>query len=265
MDPEATNSSKQSLVQAGLTPEQAGFYEALVASGPLPASKIAQKAHISRTLGYKVLGELEALGLVIKDDQPGKVALFTAAHPLKLKEVAEKRLEQAKDAKAALEGTLGKLISTFNLAGGRPGIEFYEGLPGVQQVLEDSLTAQSEIYTYADIESIEKYISDINKEYVRDREKLGIRKKGIALDTPFARKFLEGYAPSVTEMKLIKYDVPSFHTVMQIYDGKISYITLSEQNLIGVIIADQRIYEMHRDLFLYMWNTTPELSAAHQV
>src|SRR3989344_5423280 len=251
---------EESLQQTGLSKDQAAVYEVLIQNGPQPARAVHQKSTLSRPLAYKVLDELIALGLVEKNDPPGKVSRFSAAHPLKLKEIADKRFEAAQGAKAAVEGTLGKLISDFNLQNGKPGVQFFEGLEGIKKVLDDSLTAKTEIYSYADLESIEKYISDINKKYVRDRERLNIKKKGIVLDTLVARTFLKDYAPGVTETKLIARESSPFRTVMQMYDGKISYITLAEENLIGVIIADQRIYEMHRDLFLHLWETTPAFS-----
>jgi len=252
-----------SLTQAGLTAQQAAVYETLVKLGSVPARKLALGSSLSRPLAYKVLDELESMGLAEKHDAPRKVATFSAAHPLKLKEIAEKRFSEAQNAKMAVDGTLQKLISDFNLQSGKPGVRFYEGLEGIQAVLDDSLTAKTEIYSYADLESIEKYISDINKRYVRDRERLNIKKKGMVIDTPFARNFLKNYAPGVTETKLIERESAPFRTVMQIYDGKISYITLSDENLIGVIIADQRIHEMHRDLFQHLWDITPEFKPEH--
>ena len=254
---------EESLQQTGLSKDQAAVYEVLIQNGPQPARAVHQKSTLSRPLAYKVLDELIALGLAEKNDPPGKVSRFSAAHPLKLKEIADKRFEAAQGAKAAVEGTLGKLISDFNLQSGKPGVRFFEGVDGIREVLDDSLTATTEIYSYADLESIEKYISDINKKYVRDREKKQIKKKGIVVDTPFARTFLKNYAPGVTETKLIERDMSAFHAVMQIYDGKISYITLSEENLIVVIIADPRIYEMHRELFLHTWNATPDFQPDH--
>ena len=41
---------------------------------------------------------------------------------------------------------------------------------------------------------------------------------------------------------------------MQIYDGKISYISLSEGQMIGTIIEDQAIYKMHKALFDFTWS-----------
>jgi hypothetical protein len=214
---------------------------------------------ISRPMVYKVLDDLSHLDLVEKKEEAGKVARFEAAHPLKLKEWVGKRKQAALGAETAFDGIAGKMISDFNLRSGKPGVRFFEGLTGIREVLEDSLTAHEIIYSYADLESIEKYIGSINRDYVKSREKLNIQKKGIVLDTPFAREFLKNYKPGITETRTISTDAEPFHTVMQIYDGKVSYITLSEQNIIGVIVQDPRIYAMHKYLFEYTWETATPL------
>jgi sugar-specific transcriptional regulator TrmB len=144
---------QQALVEGGLTPAQASLYECLVQYGTLPASRASFLASVSRTLGYKILGELEGIGLVIKNDQPGKVATFSAVHPFKLKEIADKRFEEAKDAKAALEGTLSKLISDFNTVAGQPGVRILEGIAGIQELFEDQ---------YAEKRSIKLILSSQN-------------------------------------------------------------------------------------------------------
>ncbi len=244
---------------SGLSRDEARAYEALVRYGSLEASALARKAGLtSRTIAYKVLAGLVEKGLAEKKEEEGKVARFTPAHPLKLKDWVEKKETEAKNAINALGGVLGKLTSDFNLISGKPGVRFYEGKSGMKAVLDDSLTAREIIYTYVDIESIEKYIPDVNKEYSRDREKYGIQKRGIILDTPFNRKYLEGYHTKVTNSKFIKLATPPFHTIMQIYDNKVSYITLRDENMIGVIVADPHIYGMHRALFEYIWSVTPD-------
>ena len=92
---------REALTQTGLTKDQSAVYETLVKKGALPASDAAFAAGISRPLAYKILDELLETGLVEKDESR-KVARFTPAHPLKLKEVVEKRLAQAQNAQTAL-------------------------------------------------------------------------------------------------------------------------------------------------------------------
>jgi len=245
---------QESLTQAGLTPNQASIYDALIQKGPLPASKIAIEVKLSRPLAYKVLDELVDMGLVEKQDKPQSVAKFGASHPLKLKEIADKRLEAAQGAKSALEGTLGKLISDFNLISGKPGIRFYEGKEGIREVMNDALTSTTEIYSYVDIDAVEHEIPDISRDFAKARQKLGLKKKNIGVDTPENRQEIEGYYTDVTEERLIPWPTKSFGTVMQIYDGKVSYFTLGDK-MVGIIIADPHIYEMHRSLFEFTWNS----------
>jgi hypothetical protein len=152
----------------------------------------------------------------------------------------------------------------FNILRDKPGVRFYEGSEGIKKVLEDSLFAEEVIYSYADIDAIDSHIPEINKAYSEKREKLGIHKKGILPDTLHARELLKDYDSTITEAKLIKFPIKSFPAVMQIYDGKVSYITFSDKDMIGTIIEDKNIYEMHKAIFEYLWSITPPLSQSSQ-
>ena len=250
------------LIQAGLEPNQATVYGVLLKIGPSTARKIALNTPFKRPLTYNILEELQDKGLVAKKEDPGKVAIFEPVHPTKLNELVEQHIQRDRQVQKQLETIMGQLVSSYNLISGKPGVRFFEGLEGVKRVLEDSLTSKTEIYTYADIEAINKYIADINKSYVARREKLDIKKRGIVIDTPFARNYLSNYHKTVTETKLIKSgDAPPFQTIMQIYDGKISYITLEPNKMISVIVEDRHIYEMHRYLFEFTWDKGQAVSA----
>lgn len=243
------------LLEAGLTPHQAALYEALLTHGPLPASKATKIANVPRTLGYVVLDQLVGEGLVTKSKAEGAKTLFAPAHPGTLADRAEAALKAAERAKTTLSTILPELSSAYNLATGRPGVRFYEGLDGIKQVLEDTLTAKETIYSYADLEMIDRHIGDINRAYVQKRERLGLKKKALLLDTQENRFLLEGYHIKITDVKLIRASTAPFKTVMQIYDGRISYFTLGVEQLVGVIITDPHIYEMHKALFETLWNS----------
>lgn len=253
----------EQLQLAGLQKDQAALYSTLITHGPQTASKAARLAGISRTLSYKVFEELKELGLVTRDDPAGAVSVFAPAHPSKLKEVADARAREANAALSAVDSVLGTMVSDYNLVAGKPGVRFFEGLDGIGEVLDDSLGAKEVIYSYADLEAIEKYVPEINKTYVREREKRNIKKKGIVLDTPFAREFLKDYTPGITEARVIPQNAAPFQTVMQIYDNTISYITLTDAYFVGVIVEDPHIADMHRYLFEHMWSIASEpLSSA---
>lgn len=244
---------EQTLVQAGLDKEQAIVYEVLLKGGQLSAGAAHKLTPLKRGLVYKVLDELVAIGLVEKRQEAGKVTQFVVAHPLTLKELAEKREQEAKDAKMALEGVLPSLVSDFNLVSGKPGVRFLEGEEGVWEVLMDTLHTKKEMYTYADIEVVDKNVREMNERYAKKRDALGIEKKVILLDTPYARERMKTYHRFVTDTRFIKLATEPFQSIIEIYDDKIAYITFGEA-MRGVIVQDQAIHDMHRALFEYTWS-----------
>ncbi len=247
---------EQQLLLAGLTKDEAKAYEALVRYGSLQAADVAKKGGLSsRTLAYKVLDQLAVKGLVEKRDEPGKVASFFPAHPLKLKDFVERERERTVMSMAAVEGVLGKLTSDFNLISGKPGVRFFEGKDAVKAIREDSLAARHSIDTYVDLEMMEKYFAGINKEYALQRSKFNITKRGIVLDSPFNRSYVKDYYTNVTTTKFLKAPAGSFPTIMQMYDNKVTYLTMREQLITGVIVEDPQITQLHRTVFGFLWET----------
>jgi sugar-specific transcriptional regulator TrmB len=250
---------KTILIDAGLSPDQAVVYELLIRLGNKPASELVKALpanHVlSRPQVYKILDELIERGLVEKRDAPGKVATFAVTHPDTLtKTLAQSKAQFDEQYERASKG-IPQLTSLFNLTAGKPGVQYFEGKDGLWQVLEDTLTATEEILTYADVEAINTYIPELNAEYVALREDKHVKKRGLVVDTPAARKFLASYTGQVTTTKLIPRTqaLGVFQTIIQIYDNKVSYMTMSEHHLIGIIITDQFIANTHKFLFESMW------------
>jgi len=51
----------------------------------------------------------------------------------------------------------------------------------------------------------------------------------------------------------------AFGSLLRIYNNKIAHLTLSEDNMIGVIIEDKNINTMHRSLFEFTWQHAKKL------
>lgn len=249
---------KDLLIKIGLSEGEALVYGYLLENGESTAGQIIKKLPLKRGLVYNILKNMVQNGLV-QQFEKNKVANFRLEHPSKLQNLIQKKFQETSQTQEILKNILPLLASQYTLVHHRPTVHYFEGLEGIEKVLEDSLTSKTEILSYADIESINKYIAGINKSYVKKREKLGIKKRGILLDTSFTRKFLKDYYTTITETRLIKSDAPPFHSIMQIYDNKVSYITLCEEAIIGVIIENHDIYDMHRYLFDALWQNATEL------
>jgi len=247
------------LIQAGLSGEQAVIYQALLEKGPQRASDLGKWTGIKRGLVYKVLEQLVAMNLVANKGGPGTVAVFSPAHPSLLLANIERKEKEIALTKDMLEGSLGALVSKYNLLAGKPNIRFFEGAEGVASVVRDSLTSKTEILTYADNEAMNKYYPALNQENISLRKKSQIKKRIISVDSPYIRELAKNDDPEITERRVLR-NVHNFATAMQIYDNKVAYVTLEPERSIGFIIEDRAVYAMQKDLFETMWQMAEPLS-----
>lgn len=249
------NTDEKILIEAGLSEEQSAIYSALLDKGPLKVGAISSWTGIKRGLIYKVLDQLKNMGLVTEKGGEGTVAVFSPNHPSRLTEIMEQKEKSLTLAKETVSLALGILSSKFNLLSGKPNVQFYEGKEGIEKVLEDTLNSKDEILTYADVEIIEKYFKDINEKYVLKREKLNIKKRVLVIENDFSKKFfteLLNKNPeyfSVTDLKIVKTKINQVEGAIQIYENKVGIITISNENLISVIIEDERINKLFKSMF----------------
>lgn len=253
------------LTPFGLTKNENALYNLLLDGVPRTGAEIAQALGSSRQLTYRSIDALRSKGLIENTRQRG-VASFTITHPAALHTLLRKQEEELAQKEEYLQTIIGPLSSAYNLHHGKPGVEFFEGEEGVQKVLDDTLNyPDEEAYVIADIEAVVRHINDINTLYIKKRQHVGLKKKALILDTPFAREYMKTYYTAITQTRLIRNeDAPPFHSIMEIYADKISYITFEHIRddapaiMIGAIIQDPAIHRMHRYLFEVLWrNATP--------
>ncbi len=247
------------LLNIGLTKTQANTLDYLLENGENKARDIARAVKQPRGAIYKALEELLELGLVEKIEKPREVARFRPLHPRKLEKVLEKRENILRQSKGILDEILPNLTSAYNLTVNRPGVRFYEGEEGFKKVLYDTLTSKTEIYMVINREALKDQdkFREINEEYKNRRIRAGIRKKIIrvgkkteeTIGMPSSDKEYE----AVTQIKYADKDVIPFKASIQIYDNKISYQLIDGNNIIGILIEDQNIFELHKATFEILW------------
>ena len=241
----------------GLPDSQAKIIAYLLTVPSAKASTITKKTTLPRGVVYSNLDKLIDQELVTKQDAPNAVSTFSLTHPSKLQNILQTKKKELQHQQQSLQNSLPELISLYNLSNNKPNIQFYEGIEGIKKVINDTLTSKTEIYTYADLEKVNKYTRAINDEYTKKRDKLPITKKVLLVDSPYTKSLLKDYKKTNLSVRFVK-NAKQFATVLQIYDGKISYTTLSKDKMIGIIIQDKNIFEMHKTLFENMWENANE-------
>ncbi len=242
------------LIQAGLNPEQAAVYEVLLKTGPSPARKIAQNTPYKRTLVYKILEDLQKQGLVTRHDEVGKVSVFEPAHPLKLKELAEKKEEQARSAQTALEGILGQLTSDYNLISGRPGVKFYEGSEGVMRMHREILQENKEIRAYVVInKEWDQPLKTFWDWYYKERLRRGIKVRSITVDDEEGKKYQAADQKYLRETRLVPKDKFPFEIEKNIFGNKVAYLSLKPGQQVAILVDNDAIAKTERSIFELAW------------
>lgn len=242
-----------SLTKIGLTADQAAVYHYLLENGALSASLLSKRLGITRTLVYKILDDLSTLNLVSKDDS-FKVTRFSAAHPYELRKIAVQQKIAAEELANRIETSLAPLVASYNLQSNKPAVHHMEGLSGIAEILEDTLTSSEPIRMFVDTDTLEQEVEDIDAQFAKKRIKLGVKKHIL---TPYSQRS-EAYAKSIdndlTNVRLLKTPVfEPFYSVMYIYDNKMSYITYKDNVFTGTIVHDPSIYTMQRVAFESLW------------
>jgi len=245
---------EQIINKLGLTKVQAEILNSLLSDGPDKASNIAKKIKRPRGVAYKGLDELILLKLANKKENSKKITIFAAEHPGHLETIFEQREKELTREKKEFLINLPELVSAYNTVSDKPCLKFYEEAEGIAKSLEDTLDSKETIYTFADLEAVEKNLKTINQKYIKQRQQKQNRKKIIVADTEYNRKALQGLDSEFTEYRFLPPEFYNFQSGMQIYDNKVSYQVIEKDKKLAVIIEDKNIYRMNRLLFEYIWS-----------
>lgn len=235
-----------------LNENESKVYLACLELGNIHAWRIIKHVWLARATVYDALERLIKKWLINKIAKRG-TTIFSPEDPEGLEYLLDIQSKNLKNIKKNLDSILPQLKKLKNPHMRLPSVRIYEGTEGIRTVLNDSLTTKEIIYTYVNVDDMEKYIKEINNEYLEKRRKNNIRKKWLVVDTLFARELLKRYDKTVTEARFLSKSTTQFHIEMNIYDGKVSYLTYRDKNPIGIIVEDEDIYQVHRSTFELVW------------
>jgi len=240
------------LERLGLTPAELKIYQILLEQGALPIAELIETTGLKKGDCYNKTYDLIKKGLV-EEFEAQKKKHFRLADPRKLEEVATNLYLEAGNLKREVESLLPELISTYTLTYHAPGTLFFEGEEAMRRVLEDTLTATTEVLQYADVDAFTNQFQDVNARYVKRRSHLKQYKRVILPDTPGSRRYSQTQRPELLSARYLPESARLRDVSMYIYDNKISYLTLQQDKMVGIIIEDPLLATMHRQLFNFSW------------
>lgn len=249
-------SEEYQIIKTSLGNISGTIYLNLVKNGEMTVPKMVDDLKLSRTIIYEGLTELLADNYVTYRKE-GRNAFYAPVHPDKLLDLVAQKKREAEIFSGNIKDTVDSLRGLYNIAMHRPGVRFFEGEAGIREVWWDILdNTNDEFCTISDHESIIKKVSTLNDEWLQEKYKKGIKERIITNESQFnleeikKKNIFEEFKFVGKNEGVIIEDV-----VLDIYPGKIAYSTLSSDNISGVIIENDIIYKLHKNLFEMIWNS----------
>ncbi len=234
----------------GLTPVEGKIYLALLELGGGYVSGIAKKARTPRVNCYHTLEKLTEKGLVSFVTRDN-IRYYSAEPPSKIITSLEERVRYAK-------GVLPELMSLTNTLTFKPKIKYFEGEEGIKNIMEDSLTAKSDLLGYSNLKDGGELFGDMIREYSKEKMKRRIKSRIICPSSPEAFAYTEKYYPKDFPLELIEilFVNPKefwFEHEVNIYDDKVAVISLNKDEQIGMIFESAVYARSQTAIFNLAW------------
>ncbi len=245
-----------SLINLGFSVKEASVYLALLELGKRTVSPIARAADINRTTVYDILDSLVAKGLV---SVSGKEPLqeYVAESPDKLVKLMQEQLKKDQVHLEQAQNLVPQLKSLHNVSD-RPKIMFYEGLEGLQQVYEDTLTSHEPIRGYANVQEMHKGLPEYFPKYYKRRAQKGIKIRAILSSNESGKDRAAKDNEELRDTALIPADKYNFIPEIDIYDNKVMIASWREK--LGIIIESQEIADAMKTIYELAWKEAKRLN-----
>jgi HTH-type transcriptional regulator, sugar sensing transcriptional regulator len=256
-EPISTDPVDASLVQIGLTPDQACIYKIMLNLGPSKAFKIAFHSGVKRALTYKVLKELNEMGLVeSKEMEDSKVTTFSPLHPSQLEKLINKKKEQVLRAEGVLGEMMQTLASTYNHANKKPNVRFWEGVQGLDKMHDDIIMDGQDILLFRSAyDRAHPGLDEMIEENIKRRVKRGMKTRAITpLIYPLNKHLTvdkdQGNLVTRRFVKIEEFNLPAQITI---YGDKVAIVSYKE-GIMTTIIENKDIRDSAAILFELIWS-----------
>lgn len=233
------------------------MYLACLEEGSAPASYIAKQAKVPRTTTYSLLDDLVKQGL-ISCVTVENTKNFTSESPERLHLLLS---EKASEVDRNL-GKLSKDLPFLNVLHRShepqfPKVRFYEGERGLETVYYDALKSDEILIIcqgsgdfQSSLQEDPAYLKDFIEQVIERK----IPTRELLEENPAVEEYKKKYGSDNYQIVVMpKNPNTTFgHVDKQIYMNRVAYI--SHDNLVGVIIEDETLFEHEKAQFEALWD-----------
>ncbi len=250
------------LEKIGLSKKEIEIYLSLLELGRANVSRITQNTSINRTTGYVILNKLVHMGIVQVLGKKPKLEYIieTTDH---LKKYLMKKIEQDTQSLKLLDEMLPE-IKSMHRQSDKPIVKYYEGIKGIKQIYEDTLTTKEKILSMASYHEMHETLPDYFPKYYKRRAEKGIHIDVMIPNTSFARRRIHLDEEEERTTILLPYkDEYLFTPEIDIYDNKTMIVSWNEK--LGITIESKEIADLFRVMFRLAWKEAERIDESKKL
>ena len=235
--------TEETLIQCGLTKNEAKVYLALLDSGSSTAIEISRKSKVHRVNVYDLLERLKEKGLISSIMQAHK-RIYEAANPHQLAQLLKQKEE-------ALNQVLPSLMQQFKLKKEKQQVYHFLGPEGVMRAYFMMLEQKDPIYAIGGSGLNRQHLKHRHEIWNKERIKKGIKGKALYFEFTRTEKNRRWEDSSME----IKYLPDEFRTVgmIDVCGDLVINLLPIEGNIMAIVIENQTLAETYRQFFNFMW------------
>lgn len=259
------DTATRTLQNLALGEDEALLYTRMLERPRSTVQELSTRTPFPRTLLYYILKKLEERSLVtaIKD---GPRTVFVAEDPERLYDLlADKEREFEREA-AAVRDIVPALKRRYRLAGKRPSVRSFEGVEEYRKALEDIVASRPEEILSYEMPDARKPGLETRESHDRSRVARKLRKKVLFFETSASLCAVKARPyDDYTEFRAIAGGtLEAFSAEVLLYDGKLLYTSLADEHEpVALLIEDEALYGMQRNLFLSLWKEGVDRTLAY--
>ncbi len=237
----------ETLTAIGLNETQAKAYIVLVKNGSLTPPKTALLLDIKRPNAYAVLDQLVDYGLATKKELKKKIT-YWAENPTALERLAKQQRATALEHERQVQASMPTLLNYFYTFSAQPGVKFFQGVEGIQEIYNDMLRTAKDIYVVRSPYDQDLLSQKYFTEFKDKKARAGIKTYMInpqANEEVWNEKSDKAHLTFRTQVSDEDYDA---HVEVSSYGDKVSIISFGEE-AIGMIINSPQIALAYRQIF----------------
>jgi sugar-specific transcriptional regulator TrmB len=249
------------LERVGFTDKEAVVYVSVLELGGAFPSRVAEYSGLNRSTTYKILLSLSIRGIINEIEKKNKI-FYQIDKPEKVLRYVENKTKQFEDSVEEIKKILPEIEGVYNAGQNRPKITYLNGVENILSVYNDMVSYKKpyEMLAFSNANQLMDFLPvEFYSKYVKEKERIGIKTRGIIPKTEMAEKYSEivfkdidkKYWPEIRCVDKEMFPSPSEITIYG--ENKVSIINYDKNQMTGVIIEDKAIHDMMRSVFELSW------------